>query len=217
MEHPIQIIITDDKPNYRNALREILAPYHFKISEAENGEELLKMLERREPDVVLLDLEMPVMDGNAAFGVICEKYPHLRVIILSLYDEEVLIQDYIERGAKGYLSKDVIMGNPIVLINAVNKVQSGGTFFYQFPGQKTLYTSRQKELMPLIFEGKTNDEISKEIGIGIRAVEKQRQKIYEINGFGKAVAFYRHAFSKGLQFLGRKREEKGPEGESEAE
>ncbi len=69
--------------------------------------------------------------------------------------------------------------------------------------KKNKYSSRQKEMLPLIFEGKTNDEIAKEIGITKRAVEKQKQKIYQKSGADKIIDFYKYAFSKGLQFLGK--------------
>ncbi|MEO6305709.1 MAG: response regulator transcription factor, partial [Bacteroidia bacterium] len=158
--------------------------------------------------VILLDLEMPVMDGNAAFTFISKKYPNIKVIILSLHFEPLLTENYIERGAKGYLPKDAIMENPILLINAIRKVNEGGVFVFEKPEKKNKFSNRQKEILPLIFEGKTNEEIAKEIGITKRAVEKQKQKIYQKSGVEKIIDFYKYAFSRGLQFLGRNTKKK---------
>jgi two-component system response regulator DegU len=204
MEEVIRVILTEDKEQYRKVLRELLSTFSMKvIAEAENGWKLIQLLEKMRPDVVLLDLEMPVMDGNAAFDFISKKYPLIKVIILSLHYEELLIENYLDRGAKGYLPKDAIMGSPELLINAIRKVHQGGKFIYEYPSEVEKFSQRQKEILPLIFEGLTNEAIANETGISVRAVEKQRQKMYKKSGSDKVINFYKYAFSKGLQFLGR--------------
>jgi DNA-binding NarL/FixJ family response regulator len=200
----IKIIITDDSEKYRKVLHDILEPYECDlIAQAENGKILLDLLQTKEVDVILLDLEMPVMDGNTAFKIIREKYPHAKVIILSLHHEDILIENYMNRGAKGYIPKDGIMGEPHLLINAIRKVYAGDTFIYGDSFKKEKYTKRQMEIMPLIFDGLTNKEIAGQMGISKRAVEQHRSAIYERSGAKTPMEFYKHAFSKGLQFLSR--------------
>jgi two-component system, NarL family, response regulator DegU len=207
MEEPIKIMITDDRERFRNFIREIMAPYPVEITgETANGKELLSLLNKVTPDIVLLDLEMPVLDGNKTFDLISEKYPEVKVIIISFYSEDMLIDDYLERGAKGYIPKDVML--PDVLFSALKQVSAGDTFIYEKSTGKRRFTRRQKEILPLIFEGKTNEEIAREVYIGTRAVEKLKHKIYEKSGSGKVIDFYRYAFTKGLQFLGKKRRQR---------
>ncbi len=204
MKEKIKIIITDDKPQFRKVLCDIVELPTIKvIDQAENGEVLLQLLETKVPDIILLDLEMPVMDGNKAFELIRTNYPHLKVIILSLHCEGVLMENFIERGAKGYIPKDVIMGDPILLINAIDKIHEGRTFVYEMPKPKDKFTKRQVDIMPLMFDGLTNTKIAEEVGISKRAVEKQRKIIYEKSGASKAIDFYKFAFARGLQFLSR--------------
>lgn len=198
----LNIIVTDDKIKYRKLLCELLEPFPVSvIGEAGNGQELLALLQKKLPDIVLLDLEMPVMDGNKVFDTIREMYPNLKVIILSFYMEDVLVEHYLERGARGYLSKDA--AEPEILFDALTRVYNNGIYINKPLAYKKMYTDRQKEILPLIFEGLTNDEIAEEICISRRAVEKQRTKIYERSGTEKAMDFYKYAFSRGLQFLGR--------------
>ncbi len=203
----IKIIIADDRASYRALVIETLEPFPVSfIGQADNGQECLDLLEKNIiPDIILLDLEMPVLDGNKTFEILIKKFPKVKIIILSFHYDHLLIENYIERGAKGYLIKDGILDTPILLINALQKVYDGGIFVYEKPGEKKPFTSRQKQIMPLIFEGKTNEEIGKDVGIHTRTVEKQRQKIYEISGVGKAIDFYKYAFSRGLQYLGLKK------------
>jgi len=205
--NPVKIILVDDKASYRALVSEILEPFSVTIvGEAETGQECLDLLEKNIiPDIILLDLEMPVLDGNKTFDRLSEKFPAVKIIILSFHYDHLLIENYIERGAKGYLIKDGILDTPIVLINALQKVYDGGTFVYEKPGEVKPFTLHQKQIMPPIFEGKTNDEIGKDVGIHTRTVGKQRQKIYEIRGFGKALDFYKYAFSRSLQYLGFKK------------
>lgn len=206
MEKHIKLILTDDKVRYRNLVKEILEPFNVTIiGEAEDGLQCLDLLKTKKPDILLLDLEMPIMDGNLAFEKIRIEYPEMKVIILSFHYDQLLIENYIDRGAKGYLIKDGILDTPILLINALQKVNDGGTFIYEKPGEKRSFSTRQKQILPLIFEGKSNTEIGKDVGLSRRAVEKQRTKIYELTGVEKAIDFYKYAFARGLQYLGLKK------------
>lgn len=205
MEESIKVVLAEDKELFRGILRQIVEPFNIKIiAEAENGKILLSRLRSHAPHVVLLDLDMPVMDGSEAFNNICKQYPGMKVIILSLHSEAILIENFQERGASGYIPKDIIMANPVILINAIKKVKDGGVFFYQEHKEKEKFTKRQKEIMPLIFDGLTNNDISDKIGISKRAVEKQRQKLYQKSGAERTIDFYKYAFSRGFQFLGPK-------------
>jgi two-component system response regulator DegU len=202
MEKTIRIIFADDKEMWRKHLIQDLAPFDILcIGEAGNGEELLEHLKTKKPDVILLDLRMPVMDGNHTMKLLKDQYPKIKVIILSMHDEEELIHDYLTRGAKGYLSKDELTVD--ILVSAIRKVAASGSYVHKNRTSTEKYSARQLEMIPLLCEGMTNKEIAKEIGITEWGVEKQRQKIYAKTGAKRAVDFYKYAFLQGLDFLGR--------------
>jgi DNA-binding NarL/FixJ family response regulator len=203
-----RIIFTDNVPRYRDIIIQDLSLHNIVcISEADNGRELLRLLKSTKPDVVLLDLEMPVMDGNETLDHIMKEHPDTKVIILSMYYEQLLVEDYIRRGARGYIPKDEIAGNIELLVTAIKTVKRGQPFVHHLPVQKQpgllKYSSMQKQITPMLCHGYTNQEIAEELSMHIRNVEKQRSKIYTKIGGEKAVDFYRYAFSRGLQFLSR--------------
>jgi len=208
-----QIIFTDNVEKYRKLVLEELKEFNIHcIGEAANGLELLRLLKEHHPEVVLLDLEMPVMDGSEALNQIMQLFPETRVIILSMHYESLLVEDYIHRGAKGYLPKDEIAGDISLLAKAIEAVKNGEIFVHHIPPAKDpkalIYSTKQKVIAPMICQGLTNEEIAVEMNIGVRGVEKLRSKIYAKLDGGRAVDFYRYAFSKGLQFLGAARKQK---------
>ena len=206
MDTTINILFTEDKELYRKMILSELEEANIRcIGEADNGKELLRQLKTKKPDVILLDLEMPVMDGNEAMNRIIKDFPEAKVLIMSLHCEEELIEDYIKRGAKGYVSKDAICGNIKLLIDAIQKIHAGGIYKQTLPKpNRKKFTARQKEMIPLICDEMTNKEIAEELKIKERTVEKHRQKIYSRTNSSGATSFLKYAFKRGLDFLGRK-------------
>jgi len=204
MEKAIEIIIAEDKELLRKAIIGDLCQYNIKIAgEASNGRMLLKLLQSKHPDVVLLDLDMPVMDGNEAMNHLMRDFPETKVLILTLHNEFLLVENYLARGARGFIPKDEIAGDISVLVKAIMKVKDGGIYIHPRLGEKRRFTKRQKDILPLLFEGKTNEQIAAEVGMSKRGMEKSRRRIYEKVGTDHGVGFYKFAFSRGLQFLSR--------------
>jgi DNA-binding NarL/FixJ family response regulator len=205
----IRILYAEDHLQFRQAVVRELESMNFSIiAQVSNGKELIDKMTLR-PDVILLDLQMPVMNGNQALDRIIKSWPDVRVIIVSMHYEELLVENYLERGAKGYISKDAFAGEVELLAEAIKTVMGGGIYVHQRPAEREGFSSRQKQMIPLIIEGYTNKEISEQTGIVERSVEKQKQKIYTKIGGEKAIDFYKYAFSRGLQFLGRVNRRKG--------
>jgi two-component system NarL family response regulator len=205
MKHKVNVIYAEDHSQFRSAVVQELEQYGITVlAQCNNGRELLSQL-KLWPDVVLLDLDMPVMNGNNTLDHIIKKAPGTKVIIVSMHYEELLVENYVKRGARGYISKDAFAGNIELLVNAIKKVAAGGIHLHHLPPQREKLSTRQKEMIPYMVEGYTSKQIASEIGIVERSVEKQKQKIYNKIGGNRLIDFYKYAFSKGLQFLGRGR------------
>lgn len=204
MERTTDIIIAEDKELLRKAIAGELREHNIRIlGEAGDGKSLLKLLRSTRPDVVLLDLDMPVMDGNETMNHIMKDFPFAKVLILTLHNDALLVENYMARGARGFIPKDEIAGDIGILARAIRQIRDGGVYIHPRQGEKRNFTRRQKEIMPLLFEGKTNEEIATEMGMSKRGMEKSRRRIYEKTGASHGVDFYKFAFSRGLQFIGR--------------
>lgn len=203
MQKPIKIIITEDRPNWRETLRSLLPQYGIEIiAEAENGIGLLKYLETLTPDVILLDLSMPMMDGNQTMYWINKKYPDSKVIIVSLYDDPALIYDFVLRDIKGSISKYDAGANLEGLGDAIKKVAAGGKYFtYNREAEIELLSIRQKEIVNLLAKGKTQKQIAADLGLTISAVDKQKNKIIEIFNANGYTDLLSKIFERGLQFF----------------
>lgn len=210
MQNQVKIIITEDKAQFRKALIRDLIHFGVKtIAEAENGVELLKLLRDHSPDVILLDLRMPVMDGSITMEYLNYFYPELKVIILTFHDEKVLIEDFASRDVSGYITKDEVSGDPELLSKLIKKVHLGTKHITQNKANANLiFTEIQKDIVQLEGKGATKKEISQVTGLKENAVGKQRRKIMEKIGVKTMAAFYSYLTMAGLEFL-RKPKGKG--------
>ncbi len=181
-----RIIIVDDHQLFRNGLKFILNEIKNiqVVGEASNGQEFLDLLEYGIPDLVLMDINMPVMNGVTATKIALEKYPHLNILVLSMYGETEYYNTMIDIGVKGFILKDV---DNKELEDSINKVISGGTYFSQelllnliknksFDENITL-TKREKEVLELICKGYSNQQISDQLFISQRTVERHRSNL----------------------------------------
>lgn len=182
----IRLFLVDDHQLFRNGLKFILNERKDMevAGEASNGKEFLDLVDFVKPDVVLMDIGMPVMDGVEATKRALEKYPQLKILVLSMYDESEYYNSMIELGVKGFVLKD--MDNK-ELYEAIRKVNGGGTHFSQelllsiikrkTPENKILLTRREKEILDLICKGYSNQQISDKLIISQRTVERHRANL----------------------------------------
>lgn len=189
----IKVFLVDDHKLFRNGLSLLMEnETDIEITgEAENGEQFCKSIEHEQPDVVLMDIEMPVMDGFRATEEACSKFPDLKVISLTMFGEEHYYLKMIEAGAKGFILKNSDIEE---VIKAIKTVYKGGTYF----SQEILYnvvkniqevrketsppiklSKREQEVLELICKGSGNAEIAAELNISKRTVEKHRSNILE--------------------------------------
>ena len=170
-ENQIKIVIVDDHAMLRKGLAAFLSSYaDLKlVGEAANGKEALTVCAEKQPEVVLMDLMMPIMDGTAATRHIRQEFPAMQVIALTSFGEETLIKDVLKAGAIGYLFKKVAADD---LANAIRAAKNGISTFasevteilirsvHEKHGLFEEFTPREREVMSLMVKGMGNTEIS---------------------------------------------------------
>lgn len=204
MENRIKIILAEDHADYRKRIRSILEESKIEVvAEAENGTHLFQHLKIYSPDIILLDLRMPGMDGNLAMTKLIEDYPDKKIIILSSYKEQALIDDYRQRGARGYIVKDEVDSEQLIKI--IKKVHNGSFYFFQNNEKPPLKLSeRQKDIVYLSANYTINkEEIGEQIGMTGNGVGKQEKKIMKKMRVSNIPAYLEYIFEAGLKFLRR--------------
>jgi len=200
----INIVITDDHKLFRKGIIALLKDFNFigEIEEASNGFELLELLENTKvlPDIILLDLRMPVMDGVEAQQKIKKLYPGIKVIILTMEDDEQYILHLISEGVNGYLLKNA---DPDEMEKAILKVAEIGYYFSEnistlvmqnlkkMEKTETIFnpdfTEREIQVLELICKEYSNNEIAETFSVSIRTAEGYRQKLIDKSG-AKSIA-----------------------------
>ena len=192
----IKIIVVDDHQIVRDGIDALFMKYDDIqiVAEASNGVEVLNLLEKIKPDIVIIDISMPKMDGLEASEIIREKYPDVQIIIFSSHSENKNIARAIEIGVKGILPKNTMREE---LADAVYQVHQGKDFMSKYISPVALFeyikeskdknnavselkmklTSREIELLQLIVGGQTNKEIADQLFISQRTVEKHKSNI----------------------------------------
>jgi DNA-binding NarL/FixJ family response regulator len=192
----IKIAIADDYKIFRDGLKVgLAADDNLKVVlEADNGEDLLNALERITPDVILMDLKMPIMDGMEATKLIRKKFNSIKVLVVTMYEDDKFIIHLMENGANGYLLKNADSDE---IRKSIYAVHENGYYFNDLVNKALLkklvikrdfkpsfnqdveFTERELEVLKLICEEKTAAEIGKEIFLSPRSIEGIRQKLIE--------------------------------------
>lgn len=192
----IKIAIADDYKIFRDGIKVGLSSDENLevIMEADNGEDLLKALETITPDVIIMDLKMPIMDGMEATKEVRKKYPSIKVLVVTMYDDDKFIIHLMENGANGYLLKNT---EPDEIRKSIYAVHENGYYFNDVVNKALLkklvlknnlkpsfnqnveLTERELEVLKLICEEKTAAEIAKDIFLSPRSVEGIRQRLIE--------------------------------------
>ena len=200
----IRVLLADDHAMVRKGFRLILeAQPDMEIAgEAGNGREAVELAEKLHPDVVVMDVAMPELNGIEATRRLAASSPHSRVLALSMHKDSVYVREILRAGARGYLLKDSIDTD---LISAVRAVAKGDG--YISPGVSDavlsdyrrhvtdpldLLTSREREVLQMIAESKTNKEIAVSLNLSVYTVEAHRGKIMEklnLHSTGELVRF----------------------------
>ncbi len=193
---PIRVIIADDHEIFRDGFKVMLKKQTEVeiVAEAENGKELIELAKEHQPDVVITDVKMPQLDGIEATKQIKKDLPHIEIIALTMFDEENLVIDMLEAGAKGYLLKNT---NKAEVVQAVKAVYKQETYYCNSTSNKLAqmiaksrfnpyksikkpsFNEKEIEIIRLICKELSNKEIASELGLSTRTIEGYREKILE--------------------------------------
>ncbi|UCC89987.1 MAG: response regulator transcription factor, partial [Anaerolineales bacterium] len=179
---PIRVLLVDDHAVVRTGLRFFVLAFEDLelVGEAASGEQALRLCDQLQPEVVLMDLVMPGMDGISTTQAIRQRHPEIQVIALTSFAEQELVQRALEAGAMGYLLKDVSanelaeairatrVGRPTLAPEATQALIQAATHAYQ-PGFDL--TPREKEVLALMVEGLSNPQIAERLVIGLSTVK----------------------------------------------
>lgn len=216
-EKSISVVITDDHKLFRKGIRSLLEEFHFieKIYEAGNGLELIELLKLLDalPQVILLDIQMPVMDGIEAHKRIRKLYPQIKVIVLTMEDDEQFIMYMISEGVNGYLLKNA---EPEELEEALQKVYINDFYFPADMSKLVIksasfkklevdnlpeFSEREIEVLELICKEFTSPEIAERLEISPRTVEGHRRKLLEKTGTKNIAGLVMYAAKNKLVFF----------------
>ncbi|WP_312475686.1 response regulator transcription factor [Neobacillus sp.] len=191
---PYRVLIADDHPHARQAIMEILEEESLFtiVGQAKNGKEAIELCGEHLPDILLIDIEMPVLDGLEATKIIKEKYPFIKVIILSVSDNVGDLFTSIQYGAQGYLLKNM---DPDDWLQYLRSIVDGsnsatrdlaGKLLYQFrerdlqnTTKNSSLTPREKEILLLVSEGLTNRQIAENLFIAENTVKNHIKNLLE--------------------------------------
>lgn len=203
----IRVLLVDDHPMFREGLRYRLSldSEIQVVAEAENGREALELLQRTELDLVLMDINMPEMDGMYVLELIKEQEIDCKVLMLSMHDNKEYIVAAMRHGADGYILKDV-PGKE--LIQAIKKVAAGKPYFSSevteilsrelASEQKGIVTRREQLVLRLISQGMNNKRIAQEMNVSVRTVETHKRNIKQKLEIDCTVGLVRYAIDHGL-------------------
>ena len=209
----ISVLIADDHSVVREGLRRVLAedPDITVCGEAADGEEVLGLIAKHEPDLVILDITMPRLSGLETLERVKASHPGIKVVLLSFRADPPLIQSAVSLGADGYLLKNARKEE---ILAAIREVMGGGCYFsppvareiveqIREPGRRssepfTQLSPREREVLRLIAEGLAAKEIATELGISTKTVEAHRTSLMRKLGVRKATELVRYAVRHGL-------------------
>jgi DNA-binding NarL/FixJ family response regulator len=207
----IKLIITDDHRMFRESISKMLVLEKVAnvMAEASNGEELLNLLDQHTPDVVLMDISMPGMDGIETTRKAIQKQPGLKVLTLSSFGDEKYYFHMIEAGAKGFVLKNSSMAE---LESAIKEVANGGSWFSSELLQKVILnisakpkrenaidlTDREMEILRLICESCTNEQIAEKIKLSYDTVKWHRANLLSKTGCTNTAGLVMYAIKNKL-------------------
>jgi two-component system, NarL family, response regulator NreC len=207
-----KVFLVDDHIIFRDGLRTLIEKEGMEVvGEAENGRNAIKLVEKLMPNIIIMDVSMPDMNGIEATRKITAANPDVKVIALSMHSDNRFVLGMLEAGAAGYLLKDCAFGE---LASAINQVMTGNTYLSPkiadvvvkgYLNKKTVkgtvLTSREREILQLIAEGLTAAEIADKVFLSVKTIETHRRNIMQKLNMRSPVDLTKYAIREGLASL----------------
>jgi two-component system nitrate/nitrite response regulator NarL len=210
----IRLLLVDDHPVVRRGMRSCLEGIrHVEVvDEAVDGKEAMEKVKALTPDIVLMDIDMPVMNGLEATKLLREEFPETRVLILSIHTNKEYVLQIIRSGAQGYVLKDA---SPADLVRAIESVDSGEPFFSpdisqivlnqyleeagaDAAGDTVKLTTRERQVLAMIAGGQSNKEMANELNVGVRTIETHRERVMNKLNIHSVAGLTKYAITNGI-------------------
>jgi two-component system nitrate/nitrite response regulator NarL len=209
----IKLLLVDDHPIVLDGIKSHLCaqPDFEVVGDAANGQEALRKAKLLLPDVILMDISMPHMNGLEAMTSLRRQVPNAKILVLTMHDNREYIAQVVRYGARGYLLKD---SAPAELVGAIKAVHGGDVYFSpsvskvlieeMADGRKPSgpepqpLTDREREVLSLIAEGLLNKQIADRLGIGVRTIETHRERIMRKLDIHTVAGLTKYAIARGM-------------------
>jgi DNA-binding NarL/FixJ family response regulator len=210
MSVPYRILIGDDHEHARKAMRMILEsdPAFEIVEEAKNGQEVIQLTERIMPDLILMDINMPVVNGLQATGIIKERFPYVKIVIVTVSDDASDLFEALKKGAQGYLLKNLNPNDWLEYLHALLTDEApmprevARRILNEFNQiscsiQRNVLTAREQELLTLVAKGLSNKEIAVKLTISEYTVKNHLKNIMQKLHLSNRVQLTRYAYEQG--------------------
>jgi len=206
---PIRIVLGDDHVLVRQGLRSLLEREKFQVlAEASDGQEVIRQVQALSPEIAIIDISMPILNGIDAARELVRSSPKTKTILLTQHEEEQYIHEALQAGVRGYVLKSQVAND---LIHAIQQVSRGG--FYLSPGvsqavveayrtrsEKPLdpLSGRERQVLQLIAEGKSTKDVACLLGISTKTAESHRSRLMQKLDIHETASLVRYAVRRGL-------------------
>jgi DNA-binding NarL/FixJ family response regulator len=205
----VRLLLCDDHPLIREGFKSLLGknPAFEIVGEGDNGEEIVRSIDTTKPDVVITDINMPVMNGLQLIEKLNQTHPHIKFIVLTMHEEREYVTKALKAGADGYLLKT---SERAELESAIKTVIEGGKYFSpqittilaesvaHEPGPQPELTPREKEVLQLVARGYSTKQIADKLSISIRTVESHRINMLKKVGVANSAELIKRSIELGI-------------------
>lgn len=206
---PIRVVLADDHVLVRQGLRSLLEREQFQVvGEASDGQEVIRLTEQFHPDIAVLDISMPTLNGIDATRELTRSCPKTKTVLLTQHEEEQYIHEALQAGVRGYVLKSQVASD---LVHSIQQVSRGG--FYLSPGVSQAVveayrtrserpadplSSRERQVLQLIAEGRSTKDVASLLGISVKTAESHRSRLMQKLDIHETATLVRYAVRRGL-------------------